>query len=404
MKNRDKFNVSEFNFFDQVRAPMSLPKRIWVTDESLREGEETPEVTMTLDDKVVIAKMLVEIGVTETCVGFVNYIKDHTEAQKRLEKEVPELKTWCFLRTMGRKDLKEDIKRDMDIALKLGVERPLVIIMTSDIQHKVWGVTREKILEDTRIAIEAAKSVGATVDYGPVDTTRTDLSYLKTLMTCALESGASRIHVYDSVGALNPQATFFWMSEIKKTVKGPVEYHCHNDFGLAVANTCAAVAAGAEYIDLVINGLGDRAGNANFEECVMALEGLYHVETGIKTEGLLKLSRKYEEITKVKVPRNKAIVGVNTFLHESDFHVHSVLAGMAKAFEPYEPELVGQKRALIFGSTTSSDSIKRKAENMGIKLTSAETEAVGERIKKKIDEKGFASEEEVASFIKALKK
>ena len=405
MKNRDKFYVSQFNFFDQVRAPMALPKRVYVTDETLREGEETPGATMTVDDKVVIAKMLAEIGVYETNAGYVNYIKDHAEAQKRYEKEVPNLKTSCYIRAFGRKNLKEDIKKDTDYALKLGVEQPTILIPASDIQFKIRGLTRGRILEDTQIAVETAKSCGASaLTYAPYDTTRTELNYLKSLLLCAVESGATRVLVYDTLGVMNPQAIFVWMGEIKKTVKVPVQFHCHSDFNLSVANTCAAVAAGAEYIDIVVNGLGDRAGNCSFEECVMALEGLYHVETGIKTEGLFKLSKKVEEITKVKVPKNKAIVGENTFIHESDIHVHAILSGNAAAFEPYEPDLVGQKRIVYFGSTTSTDSVTMKAEKMGKDLTPDQIQTIMKQIEKKVGEKGYASEEEVEGFIKAIKK
>jgi isopropylmalate/homocitrate/citramalate synthase len=408
MEKREKFYVSEFNFFDQVRAPMSLPKRVYVTDETLREGEETPGATMTIDDKVVIAKMLVDIGVYETNIGYVNYIPDHAEAQKRVEKEVPNLKTSCYVRAFGKKNMKDDIRKEVDIALKLGVEQPTLVIPASDIQHQARGKgqTRGTILEDTRIAVEAARSCSPSVTYAPYDTTRTELNFLKTLLLCAVESGATRVLVYDTMGVMNPQATVFWMSEIRKTVpaKVPIQYHCHNDFNLSVANTCAAVIAGAEYIDIVVNGLGDRAGNASFEECVMALEGLYRVDTGIKLEGLYNLSKKFEAITKVTVPKNKAIVGENTFIHESDIHVAAILSGKTAAFEPYEPSLVGQKRIIYFGSTTSTDSIEKKAENMGIKLAPAQTEAVAERIKQKINEKGFATEGEVESFVKAVKK
>jgi len=404
MEKKDQFYVSEINFFDEVRKNMLVPKRVYVTDETIREGEETPGATMSIDDKVVIAKKLEEIGVYETNVGYVNYIKDHAEVAKRVKKECAKLKTSCYIRAFGKKDMKDDIKKEVDFALKLGVDQIAILIPISNYQLKIRNMSQGKVLEDSVNAVESAKNCGASVTYAPYDTTRTELNYLKTLLICAVQAGANRVLVYDTLGVLNPQATFFWMSEIRRTVEGPIQFHCHNDFNLSVANTCAAVIAGAEYIDIVINGLGDRAGNCSFEETVMALEGLYRINTGIKTEGLFDLCKKVEKIAGVNIPKNKAICGENTFIHESDIHVHAILSGNVAAFEPYEPSLVGQKRVVWFGSTTSTDSIEMKAERMGVKLTSTQIQTVMDKIKEKVDERGFATEEEVENFIKALKK
>ncbi|MDI7259193.1 MAG: hypothetical protein QME90_04635 [Thermodesulfobacteriota bacterium] len=404
MDKKGRFHVSEVNFFEQVRKEMIIPKRVYVTDETLREGEETPGATMSVDDKVVIAKILEKMGVYETNAGYVGYIKDHDEIAKRLKKECPKLKTSCYIRAFGKKDMKEDLKKEVDLALKLGIDQVGILIPISDYQLKIRKTSKGKVLEDSINAIETAKKCGASITYAPYDTTRTDLNYLKTLLTCGVQAGANRVLVYDTLGVMNPQATFFWISEIRKTVAVPIQFHAHNDFNLAVANTCAAVIAGTEYIDIVINGLGDRAGNCSFEEAVMALEGLYRINTGIKTEGLFDLCKEVERITSVKIPQNKAICGQNTFIHESDIHVHAIVSGNAAAFEPYEPSLVGQKRIVYFGSTTSTESIEMKAERMGVKLTPTQTQTIMEKIKVKINERGYATEDEVEGFFKALKK
>lgn len=404
MDKKDQFYVSDVNFFDQVRKDMWIPKRVYVTDETLREGEETPGATMSVDDKVVIGKILEKIGVYETNVGYTGYIKDHDEIARRIKKECPKLKTSCYIRAFGKKDMKDDIKKEVDHALKLGVDMIGILIPIADYQLKIRKMSKGKIIDDSVNAIETAKKCGATVCYAPYDTTRTEFNYLKTLLTCGVQAGADRVLVYDTLGVMNPQATFFWISEIRKTVPVPLQFHAHNDFNLAVANTCAAVIAGVEYIDIVVNGLGDRAGNCSFEETVMALEGLYRIDTGIKTEGLFGLCKEVERITGVKVPRNKAICGENTFIHESDIHVHAVLSGNSAAFEPYEPSLVGQKRIVYFGSTTSTDSVEMMAEKMGAKVTSAQVQAIMEKIKEKIKERGYATEQEVEGFLKASKK
>lgn len=404
MERKDQFYVSEFNFFDQVREKMSIPKRVYVTDETIREGEETPGATMSVDDKVAIAKDLEKIGVYETNVGYVSYIKDHAEVARRLKEEVPKLRTSCFIRGWKAKDIREDTKKDTDHALGLGVSQVIILIPSGPWHLKIHNISQGKLLDNSVAAVEVAKKCGASVTYAPYDTTRTDLNFLKTLYTCTIQAGANRVIAYDTLGVMNPHATFFWMSEIKKAITVPVQFHCHNDFGLATANTIAAVVGGAEYIDIVINGLGDRAGNASFEESVMALEGLYRINTGIKTEELFNLCKKVEKITGIAIPPNKAICGGNAFIHESDAHVHGILTGKTPAYEPYEAHLIGRKRDIYFGSTTSVDSVEIKAENMGIKITADQAQAVMGKIKGKIDEKGFASEEEVESFIKAVKK
>lgn len=400
MGKENQFHVSQFNFYDEVRAGMTLPERVYVTDETLREGEETPGAKMSVDDKIEIARSLAKIGVYETNVGYVNYIKEHAEVAKRVKKECPTLKTSCYVRAFGKKDMKEAIRREVDAALALGVDQVVILIPISEYQLRIRKMSKNRILEDSVTAIETAKICGASITYAPFDASRTELNYMKTLLTCAVEAGANRILSYDTLGVLNPQSTYFWVSEIRKTVNVPIQYHAHNDFNLAVANTCAAVIAGVEYIDIVVNGLGDRAGNCSFEETIMCLEGLYRIDTGIKTEGLFDLCRKVEKITGVRIPINKAVCGENTFIHESDIHVHAILSGNSDAFEPYEPSLVGQKRVVWFGSTTSTDSVEMKAERMGIPLNLLNMNNIMDQIKRKIEERGFATEEEVEKMLK----
>jgi isopropylmalate/homocitrate/citramalate synthase len=242
--------------------------------------------------------------------------------------------------------------------------------------------------------------MGFNITFGPFDTTRTDLDYLKKLLKVGVEAGANRVRVYDTLGILNPPATRFWIQELKKAVNVPIQYHCHDDFGCAVANTCAAVEGGAEIVDLVVNGLGDRAGNCAMEETVMALECLYRINTGFKLEKLMDLSRLVEGITKIALPKNKPIVGANTFIHEADIHVAAILSGYSNTFEPYKPELVGQKRQIYFGSTTSSDSVIALAESRKLKLDKSRLDDIMEKINKEVNKKGYASDTEVEKFIK----
>ena len=389
-------DVGEINFLPGARAGMALPSRVYVFDETIREGEETPGVTMTVKDKVNIAVKLEEAGVWETNVGYVAYIPDHAEACKQVKKATSKLRLNGYIRAHGGGNL----EKDLEFAKSLPLDQIDINIPCSEYQFQIKKINKEYTLERTHQAISTAKKMGFNITFGPFDTTRTDLDYLKKLLKVGVEAGANRVRVYDTLGILNPPATRFWIQEIKKAINVPVQYHCHDDFGCAVANTCAAVEGGAEIVDLVVNGLGDRAGNCSMEETVMALECMYRVNTGFKLEKLMDLSRMVEKITKIALPKNKPIVGTNTFIHEADIHVAAILSGYSNTFEPYKPELVGQKRQIYFGSTTSSDSVIALAESRKLKLDKSRLDAIMEKIKKEVDKKGYASDAEVEKFIK----
>ena len=202
------------------------------------------------------------------------------------------------------------------------------------------------------------------------------------------------------MGNATPLATRFFTQEVKSVVgKIPVQYHGHNDFGTAVANSCAAIEGGAEIVDLVINGLGDRSGNANLQETVMTLNCLYGVDTGLNLHKLNDVCHFVEKVTNFRMEDNKPIVGKLAFIHESDIHVQAILEGKWSAFEPFLPEIVGQKRQCYFGSSTDTESIQIVAKMMGIEMDKKALEDVMKKIDKEVTNKGFALEEEVRTFI-----
>lgn len=400
MKPSEMCDVGELNFTEAARAGMNLPRRVDVFDETIREGEETPGVTMTVKDKVNIATELEEAGVYETNVGYVAYIPEHAEACKQIRKVCKKLRLNGYIRAHGGGNFEKDI----EFAKSLPLDQIDINIPCSEYQFQIKGVSKGYTLDRAYWAVSTAKKAGFdNITFGPFDTTRTDLDYLKTLLKAGVAAGANRVRVYDTIGVLHPAATRWWVSELKKAITVPIQYHCHDDFGMAVANTCAAVEGGAEMVDLVVNGLGDRAGNCSMEETVLALECLYHIETGFKTEKLMELSRLVEKISKIKVPRNKPVVGANTFIHEADIHVAAILSGHSNTFEPYRPELVGQKRQIYFGSTTSTDSIISLAESRKLKISKGQADEVLQRITKEVHKKGYASDSEVEKFIMELK-
>ncbi len=393
-------DVGELNFTEGALAGMDLPRRVYVFDETIREGEETPGVTMTIKDKVDICVKLEEAGVYETNTGYVAYIPEHAEACREIHKVCKKLRLNGYIRAHGGGDL----EKDLEFALTLPMDQIDINIPCSEYQFRIKGITKEYTLDRAVKAISTAKKMGhKNITFGPFDNTRADLNFLKKLLQAGIEAGANRVRVYDTLGILHPAATKWWMKELKNAVKVPIQYHCHDDFGMAVANTCAAVEGGAELIDLVVNGLGDRAGNCSMEETVMALECLYHVDTGFKLEKLMDISQMVERISQILLPKNKPIVGSNTFIHEADIHVAAILSGRTDTFEPFKPELVGQKRQIYFGSTTSSDSVISLAENRNLKLNMSRVDEILERIRKEVDAKGYANDSEVEQFIKELK-
>lgn len=394
---REAFAVSHYNFVPAVTKEFFAPDRVYVTDETLREGEETPGAIMTVESKLRIAEALENMGVYETNVGYVSSIEDHAEFSREVKKKCPKLETSAYVRVYGEKgDFGDRVKYAMDT----GVDRIAVLVPVAEHQFQIReNFNKWKVFEDAIVATQKAKDCGVKITFAPYDTSRTDIDYLRSLYKTAVEEGADRGLAYDTLGVLTPQATFYWIRQLKEAVDVPFQYHCHNDFGLAVANTCAAVTAGVEYIDIVVNGLGDRAGNANFEETVMSLEGLYRINTGIDTTGLFDLSKLVENETKIPAPQNKPITGLNTFIHESDIHVEALMSGNAGAFEPYEPGLVGQTRTIYFGSTTSVSSIEMMAEKMEKQLSDDQIKEIMRKTREKVEERGYATDKEVREFI-----
>jgi len=397
---KSKLHVSDNNFEKEVTDQWFLPERVYVTDETLREGEETPGAIMSIESKLKIAEVLEGMGVYETNVGYVSSIEDHAEFSRKVKKKFPKLETAAYIRVYGEKG---DFKDRVKYAADTGVDRIAVLVPVAEYQFAIREkFNKWKVFEDAIICTQKAKDCGVNITFAPYDTSRTDTDYLKTLYKTAVDEGADRALAYDTLGVMSPQATFTWIRKLKEAVNVPFQYHCHNDFGLAVANTCAAVTAGVEYIDIVVNGLGDRAGNANFEETIMSLESLYNVNTGIDTTKLFDLCKLVENETKIAVPQNKPVNGKNTFIHESDIHVEALMSGQAEAFEPYDPSLVGQERTIYFGSTTSISSVEALAEKMNKKISDEQSKSIMKKIRTKVNEKGYATDKEVNTFISEL--
>ena len=343
-----------------------------IFDTTLRDGEQTPGVALTSEDKLAIAKQLDKLGVDVIEAGFPVVSKGEMEAVKRIVKEKLKAEICGLART---------IKEDIDANLKCDVDTIHVFIATSPIHREYkLHLTKQQVLENIEKSVEYAKNHGVTVEFSAEDATRTELPFLKEAYKVAVEAGADRINVPDTVGVITPKKMEMLIKELKKVVKVPISVHCHNDFGMAVANSIAAVEAGASQIHVTVNGLGERAGNTPLEEVVMALYSLYKGKIKINTKLIYETSKLVSKLTGLPIPSNKPIVGENAFTHESGIHVRGVVE-MPATYEPISPELVGRKTILVAGKHAGTRGIKKEVEELGFKPTEEQLKQILQKVK-----------------------
>jgi isopropylmalate/homocitrate/citramalate synthase len=277
--------------------------------------------------------------------------------------------------------LARPIKEDVDAALECGVDCVHVFISTSDLHLKhMLKMTREQVLQRSVEYVEYAKDHDVTVEFSAMDATRTDLGYLKKIYQATVEAGADRINVPDTVGVITPRGMNYLISQLKPIIKVPISVHCHDDLGLATANSLAAVEAGVEQVQVAVNGLGERAGNASLEEVVIALRALYGAKLNIQTKLIAETSDLVERLTGISVPPNKAIVGENAFAHVSGIHAHGVLK-FPGTYEPISPELVGHHRRLALGKLSGKHSVEKQLRSIGVKATKVQLAEITKRVK-----------------------
>ena len=381
----------EWNFNDSVRNQMNLPEKIIIKDDTLREGEETPGTYFTVDQKIEIAKLLEEMGIPEIEVGYAAGIKEHAETFKALKKEGIKMKLSSHARMYT-----ENVKNEVDEILDAGADIINFLLVPDPVLK-----TKKAVFERITEGIEYAKSQNAYVAFG---SGRVIPKYWKRFCELALEAGVDRIVVYDGNGCALPLAFKDNVEFTKNIVKDiPIEVHTHNDLGLAVATTLAGVEGGAEIVDVVFNGLGDRAGNAATEEVIMALEILYGIKTNIKLDKIMEVSQLIEKYSKTPLQPHKAIVGKNCFVHESDLHIEQILIGNWVTWELFQPYVVGQSRKLIFGATTLQDrAIRAKLAKMALKPTDTHIEILRQKIQDKIKTQEYISEEELENLARKV--
>ena len=347
-------------------------KYIRIFDTTLRDGEQTPGVSLTAEDKMEIARKLSQLGVDVIEAGF----PSSSEGEKKVVRDIAKAGLTPEICALSRAT-----KGDIDAAIDCDVNLIHVFIPTSPVQMKyAVNLTPEQVLSATIESIQYVKKHGLKCEFSPMDATRSEMPFLKQVCKAAEKAGMDSLNVPDTVGIMIPKTTIKLIEKLKTVVNVPISIHCHDDFGMAVANSLAAVEAGAVQVHVAVNGLGERAGNASLEEVVMALHMIYKYKTGVNTRLLYSTSRMVASLTGIAVQANKAIVGENAFAHESGIHTRGVTE-KPLTFEPIKPELVGRKRKLVAGKLAGTRGIKAELEEIGIHPTEEQLKEIVQRVK-----------------------
>ncbi len=331
-----------------------IPSKVSIWDETLRDGEQTPTVYLTLDEKIQLAKLMDEIGVKIIAVGF--------PAVSASEKHI--------VKTIVNEDFKRasivGIARpkieDIDHCIDADLKEIVIFMPVSPIFLKTLKQTKKQQLERIKTAIQYAKNNGFKVNWVAEDGTRSEFDHLKDVFQTAIKAGAERVVIGDTVGVLTPISASYLVKRIKEEVVDPLKMdvgmgiHTHNDFGLAVANTITGVFEGCQFPHTCINGYGERAGNAALEEVATILERM-GIDTGIKLDKLPELSAVCEKAFCQPLARNKPIVGDFAFSHESGLHIAAILAHPL-TYEPINPKMVGRHRRFFLGKFSGTKSIE----------------------------------------------
>lgn len=350
------------------------PDGVRFFDTTLRDGEQTPGVSLNAEEKVEIAEQLDELEVDVVEAGF----PSSSEGEMEAVAEVADLGLDAEVCGLAR-----CVPSDIDAALETGVDLVHVFISTSDVQMQhALKKSRGEVVESAVDGIRRVKEAGFDCLFSAMDATRTDEELLVEVVEAAEEAGADVFNVPDTVGVATPWGMYRLVSRIREETDMPLDVHCHNDFNLAVANTLASVSAGARQVQVAVNGIGERAGNADLASVAMALQSLSGVEHGLATEKLYETSRLVERLTGLQVPANMPVVGDNAFSHESGIHAHGVIED-SQTFEPgvMTPEMVGHKRRLVIGKHVGRHSVKEILGRAGLEPDDAELAEITGRVK-----------------------
>jgi 2-isopropylmalate synthase len=376
---------------------------VFIFDTTLRDGEQSPGCSMTVPEKVRMAAKLVELGVDILEAGFPIASEGDYESVRAVSKEFPEARVAALARAVP-KDI-ERAARALEAAKKPRIH---TFIATSDIhlKHKLRK-TREQVLEEAVAAVKLARQFTDDVEFSAEDATRTDPDYLEAVSLATVEAGAGTVNLPDTVGYTIPDEYAAIIGRIARKLEGKaiVSVHCHNDLGLAVANSIAAVRAGARQIECTINGIGERAGNCALEEVVMVMkvrEEVLPYSTSIRTEHLYPASQLLSQIITFGPQPNKAIVGSNAFAHEAGIHQDGYLKERS-TYEIMDPRTVGvPDTKLVLGKHSGRHALQERAKSFGYEPTREQLDLIYERFTAIADNKKGVTNEEILELVQSV--
>jgi isopropylmalate/homocitrate/citramalate synthase len=393
--------VSHYNYSSEARRGLKFPKRIQFHDITLRDGEQQAGVVIRKPDKIRVARALSEAGVDRIEAGMPAVSKEDAEAVKAIAHEGLSSKIFAFARCA---------KSDVDLGLKADVDGLVMEVPSSDhIIKYAYGWPEQKAIDLSVEATSYAHDHGLYVSFFTIDSSRAGFRKCWKLINAVASMGhMDSLTIVDTFGVCSPPGFAHLVQMIRKRVKRSLEIHCHNDFGLAVANTIAGAAQGAEVVHTTVNGLGERMGNASLEQTAMSLKLLYGVESGIKLERLRSLSKLVEEVSGQKVPINAPIVGDNIFKTES-----GIIAGWWSRLEPqnmpleifpFLPGLVGHESiGILLGKKSGRDSILYMGKKLGLRIPEVTVDVVLEKVKTTSEERRrVLTEEEFLQIVESV--
>lgn len=379
-----------------------MSDQVVIFDTTLRDGEQAPGIALSPDEKVAIAHQLAKLKVDIVEAGFAASSPGDFEAVRRIAREVKGPVIASLARTHP-----DDIDRAWDALKDADRARIHVFVSTSPIHmEQMLRMTPQQVLASVVTSVQRAAKLCHDIEFSPQDATRSDPDFVVEVCRAAVEAGATTINIPDTVGYATPADFVGLMTKIYKEVRGGnedviISTHCHNDLGLAVANSLSAVQAGARQVEGAINGLGERAGNTSTEEVIMALrtrQDYFDVEIGADTKELFETSRLVSRLTGYPVQYNKAIVGRNAFSHESGIHQHGILRDR-ETYEIMDAASVGQESRIVLGKHSGRAAFGDALTQLDIKLEDEDFARAFDRFKELADRKGEISEEGLLAIV-----
>ena len=377
-------------------------EKVFIFDTTLRDGEQSPGASMNLGEKLLFARQLERLNVDVIEAGFPASSPGDFESVKRIAQEIRGPQIAGLARTTPK-----DIDTAWEALKQARSPRIHVFIATSDIhlKHKL-RMSREEVLAEAGRAVAHAKRYTENVEFSCEDATRSDPDYLARVLEAAIDAGATTVNIPDTVGYTTPteygKLMAYLRQRVKNIHKAVISVHCHDDLGMGVANSLAAVEHGARQVECTVNGIGERAGNASMEEIVMALKtrrDFFTFEVGILTEQIYPASRLLTSITGIQVPPNKAIVGANAFAHEAGIHQDGVLKEKT-TYEIMKPETVGiNQSTLILGKHSGRHAFRDRVRALGYELSEAHLNQAFQRFKEVADKKKQVFDEDLEAII-----